>query len=223
VESLQRIVSITERYSHLRPFFSQIFTEGSLFDDTAELVDLSSRLFMDVRAKLRITEIRQRLAEISKISDQLAQQSVGTLEELGGRVETLRNSYEQSFAVMQLAHQDYSKTQEQYQHASTYLEGLTQCLNAYERALAALHNTGAIMLNELARMHYTEVTAQAVALETQLGERNVLESRIAGLEEHIGVQEPLGVNCRCCSMPSPRRPGCWRSAPSSRLPSLSTR
>lgn len=185
-EDLGRIVGVTERYPHLKTYFARIFTEASLFDDPVDLIHVSNMCFMDVQAKLRISEIEHRQAEISKISGQLAQQSVGTLEELGSRVETLRTSYEQAFVALQRAIVLQQESQSSYTEANNYVNSVSTTLTCYLKDLERLHGICGIMLNEMARMHYTEVTAQAVAVETQLGERNVLESRIHGLEEHLG-------------------------------------
>lgn len=186
---LQAILRPEFEHSILKPFFGALFNDESLFDAGSAMVHQSSQLYFDVKDKVELERNERRLAEIDKLTSELQSQSIGSMESLTARVESLRRRYED------YVHQHADAESMRRRHrtvqlaAEDYYKSLEGALSTWDGIHSELESHLEYLFNEMCLAAYKDYNEAATQIEAQLQDVGNLEIRILGAREHLAEME----------------------------------
>lgn len=188
-ELLQAILRPEFEHSILKPYFGALFNAESLFDSGSSMVWQSSQLYFDVKDKVELERNERRLAEIDKLTSELQSQSIGSMESLSARVESLRRRYED------YVHQHADAEANQKRHrtvqlaAEDYYRSVEGALSTWDGIHSELESHIEYLFNTMCLAAYKDYNEAATQIESQLQDVGNLEVRITAAQEHLSEME----------------------------------
>lgn len=188
-ERLQAILRPEFDYPLLRGFFGHLFGEESLFDAGSEMLYLSNQLYQDVQDKVTILSNEKRMAEIDTLTRELQSQSIGSMEGLTERVETLRQRYEEYAERHTVAVANRTRYAAIASATDTYFRRLESTLAVWDAEYDILREHIDYLFNEMCLAAYHDYNSAATTIEAQLQDIGNLEIRISSAREHLNEME----------------------------------